>query len=91
MSIVIDRPVDAVIDMRAYAAGATPSGDWFQGRSEPAFSDAAVEVAAFALRGEGQVDRLLTDECVRLLRRIDAVTRFVAEQSLIVITDRARK
>ena len=68
MSIVIDRQVDAVIDMRAYAAGATPSGDWFQGRSEPAFSDAAVEVAAFALRGEGQVDRLLTDECVLVLQ-----------------------
>ena len=68
MSTVLDQQVDAVIDMRAYAAGATPSSDWFRGRSEPAFSDAAVEVAAFALRGEGQVDRLSTDEFVLVLQ-----------------------
>jgi uncharacterized cupin superfamily protein len=67
MSVAVDQKVDAVIDMRAYAAGTAPSTDWFEGRAEPAFADAAVRVAAFALRGEGQVKSLPTDEFVLVL------------------------
>lgn len=67
LSATLDQKVNAVIDMRAYAAGTTPSNDWFEGRAEPAFADAAVQVAAFALRGEGQVEALPTDEFVLVL------------------------
>jgi uncharacterized cupin superfamily protein len=67
LSATLDQKVGAVVDMRAYAAGTAPSNDWFEGRAEPAFADAKVQVAAFALRGEGQVEALPTDECVLVL------------------------
>jgi uncharacterized cupin superfamily protein len=68
MSTTLDRTVEAVIDMRAYAAGATPAGDWFSGRAAPAFADDKVQVSAFALRGEGEVAALPTDEFVLVLK-----------------------
>ncbi|MEO8721966.1 MAG: cupin domain-containing protein [Sphingobium sp.] len=68
MSAVLDQKVAAVLDMRAYAAGTAPSNDWFEGRATPAFSDAKAQVAAFALRGEGRVDTLPTDEFVLVLK-----------------------
>ncbi len=67
LSATLDQKVGAVIDMRAYAVGTVPSNDWFQGRAEPAFADAKAQVAAFALRGEGQVEALPTDELVLVL------------------------
>lgn len=68
-SIGVDEmnKVGAVIDIRAYAAGTTPSSDWFAGRAAPAFADDAAHVAAIALRGEGKVEALASDECVLLL------------------------
>lgn len=59
--------VAAVVDMRAYAAGTAPSSDWLGGRAPPAFADQAAQVAAFALRGEGEVASLPTDEFVLVL------------------------
>lgn len=67
MNTALDQKVGAVIDMREYAAGTAPSNNWFQGRAAPAFADSAAQVAAFALRGEGQVDPLPTDEFVLVL------------------------
>jgi uncharacterized cupin superfamily protein len=67
MSTIVDQKVGAVIDMREYAAGTAPSNDWLEGRGKPAFADAKAQVAAFALRGEGQVDALPTDEFVLVL------------------------
>ena len=67
MSVTVDQKVSAVVDMRTYAAGTAPSKDWLQGRAEPAFADPAVQVAAFAMRGEGRVDALPTDEFVLVL------------------------
>lgn len=63
----MDQKVGAVIDIRAYAAGTPPSGDWLNGRAPPAFADAAAQVAAFALRGEGRVEALPMDEFVLVL------------------------
>jgi uncharacterized cupin superfamily protein len=66
--MILDKPiVAAVIDIDAYARGATPGSDWFAGRIEPAFDDASATVSALAPRGEGCVDALPTDECVLLL------------------------
>lgn len=65
--IAVDRPVAAVMNMRDYAAGAAPSSDWFAGRMAPAFADDAVQVSAFALRGQGEVASLPTDEFVLVL------------------------
>lgn len=59
--------VAAVIDMRAYAAGTSPSTDWLVGRATPAFADDAAKVASFALRGEGEVAALPTDEQILVL------------------------
>lgn len=67
MSVALDQKVDAVIDMRQYAVGTAPSNDWLGGRAAPAFADSAAQVAAFALRGEGRVDALPTDEFVLVL------------------------
>lgn len=67
MSAVVDQAVGAVVDMRAYAAGTAPSSDWFAGRKAPAFADDAAQVAAFALRSEGRVERLAADEFVLVL------------------------
>lgn len=67
LSAALDQKVGAVVDMRAYAAVTAASSDWFQGRAEPAFADAKAQVAAFALRGEGQVEALPTDEFVLVL------------------------
>lgn len=67
MSAVLEQKVGAVIDMREYAVGTAPSSDWLEGRAAPAFADAAAQVAAFALRGEGRVDALPTDEFVLVL------------------------
>lgn len=61
------NPVAAVMDLRAYAAGTAPSTDWLAGRAAPAFADAKAQVSAFALRGEGQVAALPTDEFVLVL------------------------
>ena len=60
-------PVAAVVDMRAYAANTPPASDWLRGRAAPAFADEAAQVAAFALRGEGQVSALPTDEFILVL------------------------
>lgn len=60
-------PVAAVVDMRAYAAGTAPATDWLGGRAPPAFADQAAQVAAFALRGEGEVAALPTDEFILVL------------------------
>lgn len=67
MSAVIDQAVGAVVDMRAYAADAAPSTDWFAGRKAPAFADDAAQVSAFALRGQGRVAGLAADEFVLVL------------------------
>ena len=67
MSMVMEHTVGAVIDMRAYADGTSPSSDWLGGRATPAFSDAKAHVASFALRGEGEVAALPTDEFVLVL------------------------
>ena len=60
-------PVRGIIDMRAYAAGATPTRDWLAGRATPAFADAAAAVTAIAPVGEGRVPALRADEFVVLL------------------------
>lgn len=60
--------VGAVVDIRAYAPVAKPSADWLEGRAEPAFADDKAIVAAFALRGKGQVSALPTDEFVLVLQ-----------------------
>ncbi len=67
MSIVLDQRVGAVVDIRAYAVGTAPTTDWLDGRATPAFADDAAQVAAFALRGNGQVSGLPTDEFVLVL------------------------
>lgn len=67
MSVAVDHKVDAVVDIRTYAAGTTPSNDWLSGRAAPAFADAAATVTAIALRGEGRVEALPTDEFVLVL------------------------
>lgn len=67
MSTAVKDIVAAVMDMREYAAGTAPSDDWIEGRSAPAFADDKAQVAAFALRGDGQVERLPNDECVLVL------------------------
>lgn len=59
--------VAAVVDMRAYAADTSPSTDWLGGRRAPAFADEAAQVASFALRGEGEVAVLPTDELILVL------------------------
>lgn len=64
----MDQKVAAVFDMAAYAEGTTPSTDWLNGRAAPAYADAAACVAAFALRGEGQVEVLANDEFVLVLK-----------------------
>ncbi|MEJ2409329.1 MAG: cupin domain-containing protein [Novosphingobium sp.] len=60
-------PVGAVLNMREYAAGTAPSSDWFAGRAAPAFADDAACISSFALRGEGAVTDLPTDEFVLVL------------------------
>lgn len=64
----MDQKVAAVLDMRVYAAGTAPSGDWLNGRSAPAFADPQAKVSAMALRGEGRVETLPTDEFVLVLK-----------------------
>lgn len=63
----MDQKVDAVVDIRAYAAGTRPSYDWLNGRAAPAFADSAAQVTAIALRGDGRVEALATDEFVFVL------------------------
>lgn len=65
---MLDQKVAAVIDMRAFSAGTQPSSDWFAGRAAPAFADDKAQVSAFALRGEGEVAKLTTDEFVLVLK-----------------------
>jgi uncharacterized cupin superfamily protein len=60
-------PVQGVIDLRAYAAGAAPTGDWLGGRALPAFADDAAAVSAIAPVGKGRVPALRADEFVVLL------------------------
>jgi len=67
VSAVMEQKVSAVVDVRAYAAGTAPSADWLAGRATPAFSDEAAQVASLALRGEGEVASLPTDEFVLVL------------------------
>jgi len=59
--------VRGVIDLRAYAAGATPTGDWLTGRGTPAFADDSASVVALAPVGEGRVENLPGDEFLILL------------------------
>lgn len=69
------QTVDAVVDIRAYAAGTSPSNHWLDDRKAPAFADADAQVAAIALRGEGQVESLPTDEFVLVLEgRLEIVS-----------------
>jgi uncharacterized cupin superfamily protein len=56
-----------VIDLRAYAQSASPSRDWYDGRSTPAFTDSAITVSALAPIGNGQVDSSTADEFLCLL------------------------
>lgn len=63
----MEQQVSAVFDMRAYAAGTPSSSDWLGGRATPAFADEAAQVASFALRGEGEVVALPTDEQILVL------------------------
>ena len=60
-------PVSAVVDLRHYAEGTTPSGDWIGGRAIPIFADEAAAVTALAPRGFGHVDGLTADEFVIVL------------------------
>lgn len=63
----MEQQVMAVVDMRVYAAGTSPSSDWLGGRATPAFSDEAAQVASIALRGEGEVVALPTDDFILVL------------------------
>jgi len=54
--------VRGVIDLRAYAANATPTRDWLTGRGTPAFVDDLASVVSFAPVGEGRVQALPSDE-----------------------------
>jgi uncharacterized cupin superfamily protein len=67
MSTLLQQTVGAVVDMRAYAAGTAASADWFAGRAVPAFADDKAVISSFALRGEGQVASLPTDEFLLVL------------------------
>jgi len=67
VSVAVKQKVAAVVDMRGYAAGTKPSSDWLNGRAAPAFADPAAHVAAVALRGEGQVERLMIAEFVLVI------------------------
>jgi uncharacterized cupin superfamily protein len=67
VSTAVNQKVGAVVDVRSYAAGTEPSTDWLNGRAAPAFADAAARVEAIALRGEGRVEKLATDEFVLVL------------------------
>ncbi|MDP3550039.1 MAG: hypothetical protein Q8R81_06555 [Novosphingobium sp.] len=67
MSALLEQTVAAVVDIRAYAAGTASSADWFAGRAAPAFADDKAVIASFALRGEGEVTALPTDEFVLVL------------------------
>jgi len=67
VSAAVNQNVAAVVDIRRYAAGTKPSNDWLNGRAAPAFADEAARVAAVALRGEGHVEGLATDEFVLVL------------------------
>ena len=67
MSLNVDQKIAAAVDVRAYAAGARPTNDWLSGRAAPAFADRKAQVAAIALRGEGRVEALSTDEFVLVL------------------------
>jgi uncharacterized cupin superfamily protein len=67
MSTLVEQTVGAVVDIRAYAAGTASSADWFAGRAVPAFADDKAVISAFALRGEGEVASLPTDEFVLVL------------------------
>lgn len=59
--------VRGVIDLRAYAVDAAPTGDWLTGRATPAFADDRATVVAFAPVGEGRVEALPNDEFLILL------------------------
>jgi uncharacterized cupin superfamily protein len=56
-----------VIDLRAYAADAVPTGDWLAGRGRPAFFDDAASVVALAPVGEGRGEALPSDEFLIVL------------------------
>jgi uncharacterized cupin superfamily protein len=59
--------IRGVIDLRAYAANATPTGDWLTGRGTPAFVDDRASVVALAPVGAGRVEALPDDEFLILL------------------------
>ena len=63
----LEMRVRGVIDLRAYAADAAPTGDWLTGRATPAFADDRASVVAFAPAGEGRVEALPGDEFLILL------------------------
>ena len=59
--------VSGVVDLRAYAAEASPTRDWLTGRATPAFVDDRASVVALTPVGEGRVDKLPGDEFLILL------------------------
>ena len=59
--------VRGVIDLRAYAANAAPTGDWLRGRGTPAFVDDLASVVVLAPAGEGRIEALPADEFLILL------------------------
>jgi uncharacterized cupin superfamily protein len=63
----LNTRVRNVIDLRAYAAGIAPTGDWLAGRAIPAFADDRASVVALAPDGEGRVASLPADEFVIVL------------------------
>lgn len=66
-AVPAQAPASVVVDLRRYAEGATPSGDWIDGRAIPVFADEAAAVTALAPRGSGHVDSLTADEFVMVL------------------------
>jgi uncharacterized cupin superfamily protein len=85
-----ENRVGAVVDLRGYAAGTSPSSDWVHGRASPAFSDVAASVAALAPVGEGHVETLAADEFALVIAgrlEIDAPAgRLVLETSRSGVT-----
>ena len=59
--------VKGVIDLRAYAAAAPPTGNWLAGRLAAAHSDPLATVTAFAPTGAGRIASMPHDEFVLAL------------------------
>jgi uncharacterized cupin superfamily protein len=63
----VSQSARGVIDLKAYATRAQPSGDWLAGRVAPAFADAGAVVSALAPQGSGDVAAPPADEFVIVL------------------------